>query len=679
MVPIRPPQGRKETKPPPNEDPHTTQLMKNVKEAFNTANKLIDNMAPHDEIEQAFNKLARARLNLKTHKRSFQDQQLHQFVSTGNLNFSLTGPTLNEAWHCLQQAASKIKRKSSSLPKLMYTNTLDLIDKTRWLASPLPAATAALSARAWGQFRYALGHHKRNHPLSPFDEIEAQKVEQQTVHLHNITAATQDAQVDQDTTNILNRNVNLTEICKLINSAPPDKSPGMDGITNRMLQGGGDPLHRALFYFMETIWLSETYPDDWTKALMQPIYKGGGKPIPNPESYRGICLTCATTKLFEGILNQRLDVFTQKYNTLTPYQYGSKKGSQSHDAIYVLSAVINNNNTLYDSPTYCAFIDFSTAYPSVHRDRLTLNLFKSGIRGKMWRILKQTYHKVSVRVLHPLIPEDDYTQILRGLPEGSRLSPTLFGILIAELLQEIKHRHPDSDTIGPGGTMWVGALAFVDDLVLTSRCPFELQNMINTCQRWCEKARIEINTDKTKIVHFNKPATKGRPLSHSNTWYINRQPTSAAAPQGQVNILNTNSFKYLGVTLDHLLNMKELQGQIIQNIEASNAKLQRMLSEIRSSRNYYSPHHSTLGGASTAPNTTLHLWKSCVLVQATQYIKYMPPNHIKDIQIALNKTLLQTFSCHEPASQPITLMADLGIPPLTHYRHLDLVRLHYRP
>ena len=103
-----------------------------------------------------------------------------------------------------------------------------------------------------------------------------------------------------------------------------------------------------------------------------------------------------------------------------------------------------------------------------------------------------------------------------------------------------------------------------------------------------------------------------------------------------------------------------------------------MLNEIRSSRNYYSPHHSTLGGASTAPNTILHLWKSCVLVQATQHIKYMPPHHIKDIQIALNKTLLQTFSCHEPASQPLTLMADLGIPPLTQYRHLDLVRFHYR-
>ena len=294
-------------------------------------------------------------------------------------------------------------------------------------------------------------------------------------------------------------------------------------------------------------------------------------------------------------------------------------------------------------------------------------------------ILTQSYQKVSIRVLHPLIPEDDYTQIFRGLPEGSRLSPTLFGILISDLLQEIKHKHPNSDTIGPEGPTWVGALAFVDDLVLASRFLYELQNMINTCQRWCEKARIEINTDKAKIVHFNKPATNLRQASpgHSNTCYINKQPTSAAAPHGQVTILNTDSFKYLGVTLDHLLNRKELQEQI-KSIEVSNAKLQRMLNEIRSSRNYYIPHKSTLGGASPAPNTTLHLWKSCVLVQATQYIKYMPPNHIKDIQIALNKTLLQTFSCHEPASQPLTLMADLGIPPLTHYRHLDLVKFHYR-
>ena len=105
-----------------------------------------------------------------------------------------------------------------------------------------------------------------------------------------------------------------------------------------------------------------------------------------------------------------------------------------------------------------------------------------------------------------------------------------------------------------------------------------------------------------------------------------------------------------------------------------------MLNDIRSSCNYYSPHHSTQGGASTTPNTILHLWKSCVLNQATQYIKYVPPNQIQEIQIALNKSLLQTFSCHDPFAQPliVNLMTDLGIPPLIYYRHLDLVRLHYR-
>lgn len=58
----------------------------------------------------------------------------------------------------------------------------------------------------------------------------------------------------------------------------------------------------------------------------------------------------------------------------------------------------------------------------------------------------------------------------------------------------IKFKHPDCTTSGPTGRTWVGSLAFVDDLVLLYRIPDELQNMLDTCQRWCEKARIEINT-----------------------------------------------------------------------------------------------------------------------------------------------------------------------------------------
>jgi len=47
-----------------------------------------------------------------------------------------------------------------------------------------------------------------------------------------------------------------------------------------------------------------------------------------------------------------------------------------------------------------------------------------------------------VRVLHALIDQNDEVDILRGLPEGSQLSPTLFGICVAELILELRAKFP---------------------------------------------------------------------------------------------------------------------------------------------------------------------------------------------------------------------------------------------
>ena len=49
-----------------------------------------------------------------------------------------------------------------------------------------------------------------------------------------------------------------------------------------------------------------------------------------------------------------------------------------------------------------------------------------------------------VRVLHPNISKDTYTTILRGLPEGSRLSPTLFEIVAADLIRFLRAEFPDA-------------------------------------------------------------------------------------------------------------------------------------------------------------------------------------------------------------------------------------------
>jgi len=122
----------------------------------------------------------------------------------------------------------------------------------------------------------------------------------------------------------------------------------------------------------------------------------------------------------------------------------------------------------------------------------------------MWKHLRERFHTVKVRVLHPRIPKSSSVDILRGVPEGSRLSPTLFGIFVADLIHELKVQFPNATITHNGGVRWIGGILYVDDLCLISTDARELQMMINTCQQWSEKARMQLSADKNKIMCFHE-------------------------------------------------------------------------------------------------------------------------------------------------------------------------------
>ena len=69
-----------------------------------------------------------------------------------------------------------------------------------------------------------------------------------------------------------------------------------------MMKAGGPKFQQTLTFLFQQIWHAEVYPDAWHDMLVQPLYKGGGKPKADPVSYRGICLSPHVTKLFEGLL-----------------------------------------------------------------------------------------------------------------------------------------------------------------------------------------------------------------------------------------------------------------------------------------------------------------------------------------------------------------------------------------
>ena len=164
-------------------------------------------------------------------------------------------------------------------------------------------------------------------------------------------------------------------------------------------------------------------------------------------------MSCALAKFFEGILISRLTKFTEAQNTLTENQLGTRPLRQIHDAIYCLLSIIQYNKSK-GLPTYVAFCDYSTAFPSILRGKLLSLLCRYNIVERMWKHLRERFQVVKVRVLHPKIPSDSPIEILRGVLESSRLSPTLFGIFVADLIHELKVKFPNATITHSGKVDW---------------------------------------------------------------------------------------------------------------------------------------------------------------------------------------------------------------------------------
>ena len=117
---------------------------------------------------------------------------------------------------------------------------------------------------------------------------------------------------------------------------------------------------------------------------------------------------------------------------------------------------------------------------------------------------------------------------------GCYLSPILFNLYINDMVNSIT-------SLGIGVNIWddiVSVLLYADDLVLLAESETDLQILIDLLQEWCIDKKMNLNLDKTKIVHFRNPATP-----KSNVGFV----------FGNETIELTNQYTYLGILLsEHL-------------------------------------------------------------------------------------------------------------------------------
>ena len=82
----------------------------------------------------------------------------------------------------------------------------------------------------------------------------------------------------------------------------------------------------------------------------------------------------------------------------------------------------------------------------------------------------------------------------QGVKQGCPLSPTLFNIFITDLIHCLNKVRLSQ----------VNALLYADDLVLIADKPKTLNNLLQALNWWCSENSMDINSDKTNIIHPRK-------------------------------------------------------------------------------------------------------------------------------------------------------------------------------
>ena len=282
---------------------------------------------------------------------------------------------------------------------------------------------------------------------------------------------------------------------KLLSQLQPHKAAGPDRISNRVLKELAYELAPILTKIFNQSLSTGTIPDDWSKAMISPVFKKGSVHLPS--NYRPVSLTVCSCKLLEHIICTNIHSHLQKHNLLTPVQHGFRK---AHSCESQLLSTMDDFYAAYDSKvqTDVGVLDFSRAFDTVPHQRLFGKIASFGIQGTT---LKWIEAFLTNRTMQVVIDgcTSKTAPVTSGVPQGTVLGPLLFNLYINDMPQEISEES--------------SLKLFADDCLVyreihTSEDQQALQKDLHNLQAWAARWGMRFNPDKCNIMHIHPKRTK---------------------------------------------------------------------------------------------------------------------------------------------------------------------------
>ena len=317
------------------------------------------------------------------------------------------------------------------------------------------------------------------------------------------------------------------------------KAPGADSLQVELLKLD-DPTREpvVLKHFhaiLVRVWRGEEIPQEWKDATIKVLHKKSD--LSDCNNFRGISLVSHAGKVLLKIVANRLSDFCEAQQILPEEQCGFRPARFTIDMMFVVRR-LQELGRQRKIPLYMCFVDLQKAYDSVDRELLWKVLARAGVPSVMIDVIHQFHDGMRARVRMDDGELSEWFEVTQGLRQGCVLSPLLFSIFFAAVIEVVLQRFSEDDTIlenmvfldeGSGGGPdeilldWVRRavwrMLYADDAGIVSRSPAGLARMMTVIVEVFGAFGLTVSEKKTKTLLMRTPEKRNNRGRHQHHLY----------------------------------------------------------------------------------------------------------------------------------------------------------------
>ena len=346
--------------------------------------------------------------------------------------------------------------------------------------------------------------------------------------------------------------VNVNELREVINKLDNNKACGEDGLSAEHLKYASDRIFCMLSLCFTSFFVHGNLPSEMISIILTPVIKDKTCKINSKDNYRPIALASVLSKIFEGIMYTRLEMYILTHDN----QFGFKRKHGTDMCIYSLKEIVLKYRSLNTSMFLC-FLDASKAFDRIDHSKLFQKLHSRGTPTYLIRMLIFWYRNQTMMVRWGSKLSAPFT-VSNGVRQGGILSPYLFNVYMDDLSLKL-----NACKIGCiSGDLIINHLMYADDLVIFSPCSIGLSRLLKVCTEYGIENNIMYNSKKSAVMIVRSELDKNilMPKFHLNGNFL---PV-------------VKSFKYLGHYIsDDLRDDLDIQRQCRQLYRQGNMLIRR--------------------------------------------------------------------------------------------------------